>query len=256
MNMEKETKLNDRQEKFCLEYVKDFNASAAARRSGYSENTCAEIGYENLRKPQIKSKIAELLKEISMEPDEIKKRLTDIGRGDLGDYVITRMVPYTPKVKIGIREVIDRLKKEIQLEDDYAMQAALKKQELIAHEKGQQQRRRQIIRLSLELNNDPQANRIVNGETQLIERAELDIVAISRDKEKGKIKSFKETKDGIHVELYPADAALVSMAKVHALFIDKTETDIKKQFDGLTVDQLDMVSDFIIELMEKNGSNK
>jgi phage terminase small subunit len=252
--MEKEIKLNDKQERFCFEYVKDFNASAAARRAGYSETTAYNIGWENVRKREIKAKIAELLKDMSMDPAEIKKRLTDIGRGDLGEYVITRMVPYTPKVKVGLQDVIDRLKKEIQFEDDYAMQAALKKVELQAHEKGQQQRRRQVIRLQLELKDNVTAYRIVNGDTELIEKAELDIVAISRDKEKGKIKSFKETKDGIHVELYPADAALANLAKVYAMFIDKSEIDIKGKLEGLTEEQLDELMDSVINKLEEKNA--
>jgi phage terminase small subunit len=248
--MEHEAKLNDKQLRFCLEYVKDFNATAAARRSGYSETTAYSIGWENLRKPEIKAKIGELLKELSMQPEEIKKRLSDMGRGDIGDYIIVRTVPYTPKIKKGLQELIDALKIEIDFEDNYAMEAALRKKELDDHEKGQQARRRQMIRYKLELKNNPQAFRIVNGEPQLIEQAELDIVAISRDKEKGKIKSFRQTKDGIQVELYPADAALANLARVYAMFTDKTEVDVKNKLEGLTDEQLDELLDSVIKKLD------
>lgn len=52
--------LTAKQEKFCLEYMVDMNATQAAIRSGYSENTAAEIGWENLRKPKIQEHISNL----------------------------------------------------------------------------------------------------------------------------------------------------------------------------------------------------
>jgi len=54
------SKLTDKQEQFCQEYLIDLNATQAAIRAGYSENTASETGYENLRKPQIAGRIAEL----------------------------------------------------------------------------------------------------------------------------------------------------------------------------------------------------
>jgi len=51
------TLLTRKQVVFCEQYVVDWNASRAAREAGYSENTCGEIGYENLKKPQIKAYI-------------------------------------------------------------------------------------------------------------------------------------------------------------------------------------------------------
>ena len=57
-------KLSTKQELFCLEYMKDMNATQAAIRSGYSEKTASEIGYENLRKPHLAEKIQRLKNEI------------------------------------------------------------------------------------------------------------------------------------------------------------------------------------------------
>lgn len=52
--------LTPKQEAFCNEYLVDLNASGAARRAGYSEDTAYSIGWENLRKPDIQARIAEL----------------------------------------------------------------------------------------------------------------------------------------------------------------------------------------------------
>ncbi|MDE6260679.1 MAG: terminase small subunit [Oscillospiraceae bacterium] len=46
-----------RQRQFVQEYLVDLNATQAAIRAGYSEKTAEVIGYENLRKPQIKAAI-------------------------------------------------------------------------------------------------------------------------------------------------------------------------------------------------------
>lgn len=75
-----------KQERFCAEYLKDGNATQAAIRAGYSEKTAASIGSENLTKPEIKSKIAELRKQIEdsliADAAEILKFYTRILRGE------------------------------------------------------------------------------------------------------------------------------------------------------------------------------
>ena len=60
----KKKKLKPKQEKFCKEYVVLMNATKAALNAGYSERSAYSIGCENLKKPEIKERIAELRKEI------------------------------------------------------------------------------------------------------------------------------------------------------------------------------------------------
>ena len=50
-------KLTARQERFCREYIIDYNATKAAVRAGYSEKTAKSIGSENLTKPDIRTYI-------------------------------------------------------------------------------------------------------------------------------------------------------------------------------------------------------
>jgi len=56
--------LTDKQEKFCLEYLIDLNATQAALRAGYSKKTATDIACENLGKPKISQRISELQAEI------------------------------------------------------------------------------------------------------------------------------------------------------------------------------------------------
>lgn len=80
------TKLTAKQEQFCKEYLIDLNATQAAIRAGYSENTASETGYENLRKPQLAEKIQALMSE--------RSKRTEID----ADYVLS-----------GIKDLTDRL---------------------------------------------------------------------------------------------------------------------------------------------------
>lgn len=57
---EENIKLTDKQERFCYEYCIDFNATQAAIRAGYSENTAYSIGNENLKKPEIQTRIKQM----------------------------------------------------------------------------------------------------------------------------------------------------------------------------------------------------
>lgn len=57
----KAVKLTAKQEAFCLEYLKDLNATQAAIRAGYSVKTANQIGPENLVKLGISERIAELM---------------------------------------------------------------------------------------------------------------------------------------------------------------------------------------------------
>ena len=69
--------LTNKQLLFVKEYLVDLNASAAAVRAGYSKKTSYEIGYENLRKPQIQNSISKALEErkerVELQADDVLK---------------------------------------------------------------------------------------------------------------------------------------------------------------------------------------
>ena len=59
--------LNAKQERFCQEYLKDLNATQAAIRAGYSENTAGQQGHDLLKNPEIQTEIDRLKLERSRE---------------------------------------------------------------------------------------------------------------------------------------------------------------------------------------------
>lgn len=216
-----------KEQRFVEEYIKDFNGAKAAERAGYSKNSAKQIAYENLTKPYLKEKIDELLKSISLGKEETKKLITDIATSNASNFFRKVKVERSKKVKKGLQILIDEIRSNIDFEDKFAQQAALSGKELIAHEKGQQMRRRQILRYKLELERNAKAYRIVDTEPELVDDVELDLVALIEDKEGGRIKSIKNGKYGLEVDLLPADGALTNMARIHGLFKDNVDLNVK-----------------------------
>lgn len=74
--------LNEKQKKFCNEYLIDLNATQAAIRAGYSEKTARSIANENLTKPDIQDYIQNLQSGIQkrnrISQDEIIQDLIEI----------------------------------------------------------------------------------------------------------------------------------------------------------------------------------
>lgn len=82
--------MNDKQKRFCEEYIIDLNATQAAKRSGYSQNRSQEIGYQLLQKTEIQDYIAELRKEqqekAKVKVEDIIKQYLALGMYDIKDY--------------------------------------------------------------------------------------------------------------------------------------------------------------------------
>ena len=55
--------LTERQRRFVEEYPKDFCATQAAIRAGYSAKTAKQIGHENLTKPDIRQALSEFVRQ-------------------------------------------------------------------------------------------------------------------------------------------------------------------------------------------------
>lgn len=87
--------LTDKQARFVEEYLVDLNATQAAIRAGYSSDSAAQAGYENLRKPEIADGIAEAMaersKRVQITADEVLRELVDVALGDVNDLVEHRV---------------------------------------------------------------------------------------------------------------------------------------------------------------------
>ncbi|WP_217548833.1 terminase small subunit [Pantoea sp. GbtcB22] len=98
--------LTDKQEMFCREYLIDLNATQAAIRAGYSDNTARKIGSENLTKPDIAQRIIDLKssrnERVEVDADYVLRRLVEIDEMDVLDILKDdgglKMVHEWPKV--------------------------------------------------------------------------------------------------------------------------------------------------------------
>ncbi len=83
--------LTSRQDQFCREYLIDLNASAAARRAGYSEKSAGRQAQENLQKPLIQARIKELMAEraerVQVKADQVLEELAKVAFSDIRDVV-------------------------------------------------------------------------------------------------------------------------------------------------------------------------
>lgn len=94
-------KMTAKQQRFCDEYLIDLNATQAAIRAGYSENTARQIGTENLTKPSIReyidNRLAEKNKELIADQDEVMRYLTAVMRREKTDSVVVTLKKETSK---------------------------------------------------------------------------------------------------------------------------------------------------------------
>ena len=84
------TRLTDKQKRFVQEYLVDLNATAAAKRAGYSEKTADRIGPELLGKTCVSSAIHKAMekreKRTEITQDRVLKELAAIGFARGTDY--------------------------------------------------------------------------------------------------------------------------------------------------------------------------
>lgn len=83
--------ISEKHRRFCEEYIKDFNAAAAARRAGYTKGSADRaIGHLILQREEVQAYLDELLKGVrdrnQLEVDIIVQELKSIAFSDIGNY--------------------------------------------------------------------------------------------------------------------------------------------------------------------------
>lgn len=84
--------LNEKQQRFCDEYLIDLNATQAAIRSGYSKKTAYSQGQRLLKHAEVKAyidaRMAEKKQELIADQDEVLKYLTQVLRGESQSEIV------------------------------------------------------------------------------------------------------------------------------------------------------------------------
>ncbi|OZI09168.1 hypothetical protein BWI93_05325 [Siphonobacter sp. BAB-5385] len=223
----KPEEFSDKQWRFVEEYCVDCNATQAALRAGYSAKSARQIGSENLSKPYIVAEIKRRLDALAMTAEQATKIISDIANSRLNDYLVIVPTLKTQLVKKLHVDRIQEIEEQIVFEDEYAKEAGLEEKELALHQKAQAARRRQIVRLRLEVQRNAEAFAYVDSEPILSERVEIDLAALAKDKELGRIKKLKFGEFGPEVELQDSMAAADKILQLHGKYKNIATVDNK-----------------------------
>lgn len=212
-------KLLDSEEAYAQAYALYRNKAKAARAAGYSAHTARQIGYEMYNKPYIRRRINELLEQNSMGGEEAVRILSDMAEFNMTDYMRPIEVYEQPMVKMPLKQMVEQKREELRREKEYIKRKGATDADEKLHDAAHLKRlEREILRLEVDLDANPTEVRIVMGEPRLVKRMDLDLDKLVKDKERGRIKSIKHTKDGIQVEGYDAQVAAINIAKIGGKF--------------------------------------
>ena len=128
--------LNQKQKRFCEEYVRLGNATQAAINAGYSKKTAYSQGQRLLKNVEVQNYIAELNEDLKKDSiagaDEVLQFLTSVMRGDKKEEVlrldgegiqVKETIKVQPKDRIKAAELIGKRyalftdKKEVEIND-------------------------------------------------------------------------------------------------------------------------------------------
>lgn len=203
---------------YCESYVISLSKSDAAIAMGSQSETPNVIGWQVYQRPHVQGYINEMLDAATSSAKETLKLISDTQRANLSNYLVPVKKWHTPSVKKELAQLIRETRLYIQCEEDYCQAKGLTEKAFDKFEAELELYRDRILRWQIELKYNPLATRIVDGEPIEVETMELDLVALSRDKERGVIKTFKHTPQGIHVEICDPDTSKEKMSKVHGLY--------------------------------------
>ncbi len=107
-------KFTAKQRAFILEYPKDFNATQAAIRAGYSKKTARQAASRLLTNVHIQEKMDEEFARRSLRLDEILARLTEQATASIGDFIFINpdgdRIAFDPDVIKEMGHLIKRIK--------------------------------------------------------------------------------------------------------------------------------------------------
>lgn len=86
------TDLTPKQKLFCLEYLKDFNATQAAIRAGYGKKGAHTIGSNLLKKKEVADELArkarKITKKAELTVDSVIQELKSIAFSKISDFIV------------------------------------------------------------------------------------------------------------------------------------------------------------------------
>jgi len=207
--------LSDKEIIYAEEYLIHLNKAKAARRSGCPAKAAKEQGYEIYNRPHVKAYIKEKLKERVLSAEETVKIVSDIAQGSATDYLRPVKKVKTPKIKVSLATVIKQQQDHLEREYIFIERKGLTEKERDDYIDSLAYIEDSILKMEIELEMNPNATCIIDGDPEFVDVMELDLKALVADKEKGKVKKIKYGKDGLEFEMYSALDAAEKLMKKH-----------------------------------------
>lgn len=219
------SKMTPKQVKFAEEYLIDLNATQAAIRAKYSKKTAGEIGFQNLKKLEIKEYISLRMDDYDLTESELLKMMSSIARSSVNDYIVIKKVERVRTVKKPLKLKIDSLLLQIQKNCMFMERASLTEDQIESITNQNDHYQNEIIKLQIDLEIDPDATFEV-AESYETEVADLDLIALARDKENGKIKGISFGQFGPKVEMSDPDAMIKTLAQIKGMITNKIDAEV------------------------------
>lgn len=216
-------RLNPQRRTFVASYLERPNATRAAKAANYSEKTAYSQGQRLLNIVEVRTALRLGWAEAGMGPEEVRARTEEVARSTLEDFFSFDQQEHRPCTYRPVAELLTELFAEIDLEERFAERADLSGRELKAHATAQLQRRREAIRMELEMEADPQAVRWVPGPPVLREVPRLDLAKAAGLGVLHLAKKLKPTPNGLALELQDPEQARQLIGRLHGLWAKDDE---------------------------------
>lgn len=195
--------------------------TAVSRAMGYAAPR--KHGWRMSTSVHIRATIAERLAALRIEANDVLYRIEQRATATAEDFLRFEEYEHTPRVRVPLAEAIERARAELQVERRVGS-GEKDPERAEASRQLQKSMRRRIERMEIELDEDPEATALVDGEPETRERAVFDL---ARMREAGKlhlVKSVTKNADGSQkVELHDAAKADELLGKHLGLFAERLD---------------------------------
>lgn len=214
--------LPDKRARFIDEYLLCLNKTKAAFRAGYAPEFAGQEGHRLYKNAEIRAEIDRRLAEAGMPSQEAVKRMSDVASTRLNDFFKIESRQGYEQVPMYLSVLVEKKKEEVEFIQEFAGKNGIALAGMegpTAMGKRLAAAQQELLELELEkLAHGPDAEKLVAGKPIVYEVAELDLVALARADQQGLLKTFKQGKDGISVELCAPDAALRDILRMHGMY--------------------------------------
>lgn len=214
--------LTPKQRKFVQAYLREPNATKAAKAAGYSADSAYSIGSENLRKPEVAAAVEAGLEQV-MGKHEVRARTAEVAAATMEDFLSIERVPYTEQVVLPAEEALDLVTDTVATLSEELDSAPQERADWITGELRRLRRLTRKCERALAKTDPEQPDPEVMVDVQWAERLVVR-VDLEKAREAGKLhllKKLKETRYGMEIELHDAAAARELLGKHYRLWGDR-----------------------------------